>query len=148
MRKTTKRSKKVQEILYSTFRGNRATVYGAEVTRQEYGIHQQQTGHPHLTVDKCGLCISVNTPWLAATPDGMVCDPSNPTQPLGLLEINNPFSARQLTLAEACNSRTFCLEQQQRCGDVTYKLKKIHDYYHSFHSLIHCYSIVFLVFNV
>ena len=74
-------------------------MYGAEmeeVTRQEYAIHQQQTGHPDLTVDKCGLCISVNTPWLAASPGGMVCDPSNPTQPLGLLEIKNPFSARQL----------------------------------------------------
>ena len=141
MRKTTKRSKKVHEILYSTFRGNRATTYGAkmeEVARQEYALHQQQTGHPDLRVDKCGLCISVNTPWLAASPDGMVCDPSNPTQPLGLLEIKNPYSARELTLAEACNSRSFCLEQQQRCGDMTYKLKKKHDYYYQVQCQLYC----------
>lgn len=63
----------MQDILYS----NIATVYGTEmeaVARQEYAIHQRQTGHPSLAVDNCGLCISVQTPWLAASSDGMVCD--------------------------------------------------------------------------
>ena len=141
MRKTTKRTKRVQELLYSTFQGNRATAYGTEmeeVSRQEYTLYQRQKGHPNLTVHTCGLCISVNTPWLAASPDGMVDDPSNPPQPFGLLEIKNPYSMRQLTLNEACISQAFCLKQQQSSGDISYKLKTTHDYYYQIQCQLYC----------
>ena len=109
MRKTTKRRKKVQEMLYSTFRGNEATRYGMEMeeaTKQEYTAYQQQNGNP-LTVHNCGLFVSLENPWLAASPDGMVYDPSDTSQPEGLIEIKNPFSARHKTLNEACDSSTF-----------------------------------------
>lgn len=68
MRKTTKRSKKVQDLLYSTFRDNEATRCGVEMedtTIQEYTAYQQG-GHPGLTTDKCGLFGCLENPWLAA----------------------------------------------------------------------------------
>ena len=97
---TTKKSKKVEEMLYSKFRGNRATNYGAQMeeqTRQEYETYQQRNGHPDLETQRCGLFISLVTPWLAASPDGLVHDPDDYSQTLGILEIKNPYSVRELT---------------------------------------------------
>lgn len=88
MRHTTKRAKKVESLLYTKFRGNSATRYGTEMeetAKQEYEAFQQQHGHLGLTVEKCGLCVSLNDPWLAASPDGLVNDPCAP-HPQGLIE--------------------------------------------------------------
>lgn len=115
MRSTTRKSKKVENLLYTKFRGNAATRSGSameDTAVQEYETYQQQHGHPDFKVDKCGLFISVNDPWLAAPPDGLVSDPNgDASQPLGLVEIKNPFSARHQTLQEATQKSTFCLEQ-------------------------------------
>ncbi len=46
----------------------------------------RENGHAHLHVDKCGLFVSMETPWLAASPDGLVHDPAV-SHPLGLVEI-------------------------------------------------------------
>ena len=94
MRKATKRSSRVKELLYSTFRGNQATRYGMEMeetARIEYTTHQQQNKHPEVSVTNCGLFVSNDCPWLAATPDGVVQDPSEQTSSLGLLEIKKPL---------------------------------------------------------
>ena len=59
MKERTKRIKKVKDLLYSTFGGNEATLYGSEMeeqTRQQY-ITQKRNGHPNLVVKKCGLFI-------------------------------------------------------------------------------------------
>ena len=109
MRTTTKRSKKVEQLLYSTFKGNKATHYGSEkeeTTRQQYHTYMQQNGHPNLNVEACGLFVSLENPWLAGTPDGLVHDPDT-SQPLGLVEIKNPYSAQHLTLTEAIKSLHF-----------------------------------------
>ena len=119
MKKTTKRSKKVEEFLYSKFRGNEATRYGTnmeEIARQQYITYQQPRGHPGLRTQQTGLVISLENPWLAASPDDRVQDP-DALQPLGIAEYKNPFSARDLTLSEACeNLKTFCLERQEEEG--------------------------------
>ena len=96
MRKTTKRSKKVKEILYSTFRGNLATVYGSkmeETSREEYCKYLQQKGCSDVAVERCRLRVSIKEPWFAASPDGIVRDPCNTTHPSWLLEIKNPYSS-------------------------------------------------------
>ena len=121
MKKNTKRSKKSPKFtINSTFKGNEATRYGKEQeTIDQYIAHQRKNGHPQLCVDKCGLSISVTNPWLAASPDGAVNDPSDPSQGLGLVEIKNPYSMREKTLDEACKTSSFCLENR----DNTYRLK-------------------------
>ena len=131
MRPTTKRSKKVENLLYTKFRGNAATRYGAsmeEVAQCEYQTYQQQHGHPGLIVDSSGLFVSLDDPWLAASPDGLVNDPSDASHPLGLVEIKNPHSARSQTLTEASKKAAFCLEHNK--NDNSFRLKTRHDYYY------------------
>jgi len=91
MRSNTKRSNKVKELLYSTFKGSKATMYGTlreDKAREQYVAHQQRNGHLALTVVLSGLVISVDTPWLAASPDGIVHDPTA-VSPKGLVELKN-----------------------------------------------------------
>jgi len=47
-----------------------------EETRQLYSTHMKNKGHHSITVKTCGLFISLENPWLAASPDGLVEDPS------------------------------------------------------------------------
>ena len=142
MRKTTKRSKKVEKLVYSRFKGNIATQYGTQmenVARECYTKFQQDNGHPNLTTIHTGLVISADHPWLAASPDGRVHDPSDP-HPYGLAEYKNPYSVREMTLSEACEkSSSFCLEKHtETCGDITYELKQRHDYYFQIQCQLHC----------
>ena len=138
MRATTQKSKKVENILYTTFRGSAATRYGATMedrVRQEYQTYQRQNGHPNLRVDNCGLFVSLHDPWLAATPDGVVDDPSHPRRS-GLVEIKNPYTARNQTLMEAAQKSTFCLEQNK--NDSSFRLKTRHDYYYQVQTQLYC----------
>ena len=75
MRATTKRAKRVESLLYSKFRGNTATHYGQVMedrAKLRYQTYQRQHGHPGLIVESCGLHVSVDKPWLAASPDDLV----------------------------------------------------------------------------
>ena len=141
MRKTTKRSTKVHEIIYGNFRGNEATRYGCvmeDTARKEYVTYQQQKGHPSLTTIRTGLVVSMESPWLAASPDDRVHDPSlSPSW--GLAEYKNPYSARQMTLEEACTHVTsFCLEFKEIEGMKQYRLKRRHDYYFQVQCQLYC----------
>lgn len=141
MRRTTKKSKKVENLLYTKFRGNAATRYGStmeDTAIQEYETYQQQHGHPNLMVEACGLSISLNDPWLAATPDGLVNDPNgDASQHPGLVEIKNPYTARTQTLMEASQKSTFCLEQSKD-NNSTLRLKPRHDYHYQIQTQLYC----------
>lgn len=138
MKKTTKRGNKVKQLLYSTFRGNEATRYGMlmeDTARTEYLTYQQQNKHPEVSVENCGLFVSCENPWLAATPDGLVHDPSEQASSSGLLEIKNPHSKRDMTISEACSSgKSFFLKKE----DTEYKLKQQHDYFHQVQCQLYC----------
>ena len=137
MRETTKKGNKVKDLLYSNFRGNKATQYGSakeDETILQYITYQRRNGHPDLKVDRCGLFVSLTNPWLAASPDGSVNDPSDSNHSLGLVEIKNPFSVKEKTLAEASTSSTFCLVREKNM----YKLKRRHDYYFQVQCQLYC----------
>ena len=144
MRKTTKRSTKVKEILYSKFRGNQATLYGSrmeETARQQYVAHQNQQSHVGLQTHSIGLVISDDNPWLAASPDDKVYDP-NAAQALGIAEYKNPYAARDFTVQEACDKvKSFCLEKQEEAGEVMYTLKRRHDYYYQIQCQMYCSKV-------
>ena len=135
MRTTTSRSKKVEEMLYSKFKGNKATRYGTlmeNTSRLEYRRYQTQKGHK-LTTVRTGLKISMENPWLAASPDDQVHDEVS-SPPWGLAEYKNPFSVRHLTIEEACKLPSFCLEKKED----TVHLKRGHDYYFQIQCQLYC----------
>ncbi len=136
MRQTTKRSKKVEALLYSNFRGNAATRYGLdkeESSSLQYLAYMRENGHPSLQVEKCGLFVSLETPWLAASPDGLVHDP-DASYPDGLLEIKNPYSIRHMSLEEAVKTSSFCLEYKEN----KFALKRRHDFYYQVQCQMYC----------
>lgn len=104
------------------------------MTRQQYITHQRQHGHPSLKVSECGLFISSDNPWLAASLDGMVNAPSHTAQPLGLLEVKKPYTSRDQTLIEACKKSTFSLKED----DGSFSPKRSHDYYHQVQAQLYC----------
>ena len=96
-----------------------------EKARQEYITYKQRTDNPDWNVDKCGLFVSLIDPWLAASPDGIIYDPRNPER-IGIVEIKCPYKMREKTLAEACQTATFCLEDNKN----KLALKHRQDYYY------------------
>ena len=113
MRKGTKKAKRVQEMLYSRFTA--ATRYGLameEEAMKQYVAYQHQHGHPGLATEPAGLHISTVEPWLAASPDGIVTDPSA-AHPHGLIELKNPYSARELTIEQFGSKKSSCLERKK-----------------------------------
>ena len=142
MRDTTKKSNKVKQLLYTTFNGNKATRYGIEmeeVTRNDYVSHQHTNGHPGLKTESVGLVVSTEKPWIAASPDDRVYDPTA-VPPFGLAEYKNPYSQKTKTLKEACQSKTFFLQMENKNGKTIFSLKRRHDYYYQIQCQLFCDS--------
>lgn len=97
------------------------------VAIEQYQKHQQSRGHIGLTVSPVGFFISSSHPFLGATPDGAVFDPSSPEEPYGFLEVKCPYSQRERTPNEACNSPGFCCTYDPTRNQVS--LRKNHSYY-------------------
>ena len=94
-----------------------ATDWGIQhepVAIAEYVKYQHKRGHSNLVVRPSGLFVSKMHPFLGASPDGSVYDPSNPQQPLGFVEIKCPYAQRDLTPADACSSPGFCCYLEKR----------------------------------
>ena len=104
----------VTKLLYSKFRGNRATDWGLlqeDVSRLEYlKLKQIDSPAAGYSVTKSGLVISLEHPWLAASPDGLVYDPSF-DPPQGLVELKSPYATKDKTVEEvAAGNKSFCLK--------------------------------------
>ena len=131
-RSTTKVAKLVKTLLYSSFTENTATNWGLsqeQVTRKEYLKKKSQS-----SVQPSGLVISLQFPWIAASPDGLVTDPSLENPP-GLVEYNNPYKYRNIELTEAAKSKDFCL-QTSPTGEL--HLKTNHFYYYQVQGAMFC----------
>ena len=116
----------IQPKLFST----RATAYGIEKEQtaiSEYIAYQRSRGHPDIAVSPSGFLVSTTHPFLGASPDGAVFDPSNTLQPFGFLEVKCPYSARMLTPTDACATSGFCCTADPITGQL--KLKENHAYY-------------------
>ena len=92
-----------------------------------YIQHQHRTGHTELTVCPVGFHVSISHPFLGASPDGGVYDPSTIGEPYGFAEVKCPFKHRDSTLQMACSDPHFCSELTST-GEI--HLKRKHPYYY------------------
>ena len=90
-----------------------------------YIQYQHDNGKSELTVASMGFTICQQYPFLGATPDGGVYDPTNVQHPFGLLEVKCPFIHKEHTPIEACSDSKFCCE----LNDGMIRLKNSHSYF-------------------
>ena len=132
-RATTPAAPLVKQMLYNSFKGNAATRYGLTQEKASSIKYlewlQTHCGSVGASVNQnCGLVVSSTYSWLAATPDGLVIDPSaSPLPPEGLVEFKNPYSYRDSLLQNAIDNKKCCC-----LTDVEghFSLKHSHEYYH------------------
>ena len=77
-RATTKVSPTVQQLIHTKFYDNVATSWGnfqEEDSHREY-LKIKMDSSPNITTTKSGLVVSIVNPWLGASPDRMVHDPT------------------------------------------------------------------------
>jgi len=109
-------------LLYSKFEGNPSTEWQEAATNLQY-LQIKREVSPDVSTG----VISLDNPWLAASPDGLVYDPTE-QYPNGVVEFKNPYAAWNIMLKEAAAKTTFCLEHNK--DSDTLKLKNKHNYYY------------------
>ena len=132
-KRKTNMSGLTKRIIYGKNKCTAAMRYGNENenrAREDYLSNLRSTS-PNAVVKKTGLHIPHQHPWLGASPDGLVTDPSS-NNPEGLLEIKCPFRAKDTTLVELCTekrhkSSNMFLKYQPSTKSFT--LKRTHSYY-------------------
>ena len=82
----------------------------------------------------CGLFVPTQYPWLAATPDGIVHDPSI-TPPRGLVEYKNPHSCRNSTIIEGIRNKKI---KFLTINNDKVALKRSHQYYYQVQTAMLC----------
>ena len=100
--------------------------YGGDkepVARAAYTA-MQRNGHPHLQTLQSGFVVDLANPWLACSPDSIICDPDSETTPR-LAEYRCPASAQEMSPTEATDN--FCLH---KVSDTQIALRKNHNYYY------------------
>ena len=82
-----------------------------------------------MVTSSAGFVISEENPFLGASPDGYVYDPSK-LQSFGLVEIKCPYKYHAYTPTEvSLKSDFFCEIVTQANGDQMFQLKRNHSYY-------------------
>ena len=129
-KETTPLNSLVLSIIQPKNISTRSTAYGIEkepIAVKEYVDYQRHHGHSDISVSKSGFLISSSYPFLGASPDGAVFDPSNALQPFGFLEVKCPYSARMISPTDACAVSGFCCTFDQHTRQL--QLKERHAYY-------------------
>ena len=106
MKETTSPQNLVLQILGTKRFTSDATEWGKHneaIALERYCAHQNSSGHDGLYCAPSGFVISEKYPFLGASPDGVVHDPSVPNS-FGSAEVKCPYSFRNLTPIEAGQS--------------------------------------------
>ena len=93
------------------------------IAASKYSLYMNGSGHA-VRLEKCGLVIDPNAPWLGASPDRKVVD-YLAESPFGIMEIKCPEKHKDEDPLTACHDPHFCCKLEN--GVPT--LKKDHAYY-------------------
>ena len=85
--------------------------YGRAMESQAYVQYQNNHGHPYLYATSSGVIVSLTHPFLAASPDASVYDPTS-SEPFGFAEIKCPYKYRELTPEDAAMNSDFMLRRE------------------------------------
>ena len=128
---TTPPQSLVLQILHPKKFSSAATDWGIrheDIALKQYCDLQHQSGHHGLYYCKSGFVISRNHPFLGASPDAVVHDPTRKNQ-FGLAEVKNPYSCRHMSPVDAAKSTNFCSTVEgDSSGEEHLKLKRTHIY--------------------
>ena len=81
----------------------------------KYTEYQHDHGHDSLVVTASGFVINKTHPFLGASTDSSVYDPSNQNHPFRLMEVKCPFSHRNVTPEESLPRQTVLLYHAREC---------------------------------
>ena len=95
---------------------------------EKYKQEKLASGHEHIVITQSGLWVSSEYPFLGASPDATIYDPSE-SQAFGFAEIKCPYKYKDMAPKDACADPSFCCELIQQDGREQLRLKESHPYY-------------------
>lgn len=128
----------VKGMLYGQV-DNKFTRYGK--VNEESALRKMEQ-ELQITIDKCGLFVDEDIPYLGASPDGLVRDED------GLVEVKCPYTAREKTPMEylrGCKVKFLVPHTEE---DQIVKVNKNHDYYYQIQGQLHIAKRSFCIFAV
>ena len=91
----------------------------------EYFKRKQNCGENVNVCSTCGFVVNLDLPWLGASPDFLVYDPTEASS-FGIGEVKCPFSKKDVTIEEASKDKQFFLQNVH--GKI--QLKKTHNFFY------------------
>ncbi|XP_028416374.1 uncharacterized protein LOC114540378 [Dendronephthya gigantea] len=101
-----------------------------EIAIKEYIEKCNQNNNLIKACVSCGFIVNGQVPWLGASPDCLLYDPTECTN-YGIGEVKCPFSKKEMTIDSACDDPTFFLEHKSKPT-----LKRNHNYFYQIQGLM------------
>ena len=99
-----------------------------ELALKQYQQQQYDLGNESFYYCQSGFVICKEYPFLGASPDAVVYDPTF-RDSFGLAEVKCPYSSKHLTPSQACEKKDFCSELKEVDGNQLVQLKRNHKYF-------------------
>ena len=114
-----------------------ATRYGRKHEKSAIAsyVNYHRTRGVLINVKPCGLCIDASVPWLAASPDEIVLDPTqHADKQEGCLKVKCLILCEKSLMLDVCRKNTlFCLKEKNE----EMQLSSIHSYYYQIQAEMH-----------
>ena len=131
LRPSTPPDSLVKQLLHQKEFSTQATIWGKEnedIALETYMEYKKKCGNNDLITCNAGFVVCEKHPFLGASPDAYVFDPSG-TDPYGLIEIKCPFKYCDLYPEEASRQTDFFCTLSMKDGRQIVELKHNHPYF-------------------